>query len=92
MEPVQVTDRCTNTGHSVGKPPAPSSHTGDRRFLGIAFDKSSPHNYIKNCDTIGVSGLFDNPRECRFRDCAWNTRNSPSTIVDKQMTVVIYIC
>ena len=91
MEPKQIVDTCTQYVHSFGKPPAPSAQKtgGDRRLLGIAFDKHSPDNYLANCDTILRS--FDNPGDCRFRDCAYDTRNSPSTIVDKQMTVVIYI-
>ena len=39
VEPVQVVDNCLRTDHSVGKPPAPSTEGGDRRLLGIAFDK-----------------------------------------------------
>ena len=89
VEPVQVVDRCTRTDHSLGKPPAPSAHPGNRRLLGIAFDKSTPYKYLGNCDTI--HGQFTNPGECRFHDCAWNTKNSPSTIVNNQMTVVRYI-
>ena len=90
VEPERVVDMCTHVGHSVGKPPAPSAHDGgDRRLLGIAFDKHSPDKYLVNCDTI--RSPFTNPGECRFHDCAWNTRHSPSTIVNKQMTVVIYV-
>ena len=91
MEPKQVVDTCTNRAHSFGKPPAPSAHItgGDRRLVGIVIDKGSPEKYLQNSDTIYRS--FDNPGECRFYDCAYNTRKSPITIVGKQMTVVIYI-
>ena len=93
VEPVQVVDRCTLTRqsaiHSLGKPPAPSAHGGDRQLLGIAFDKHSPDKYLESCDTM--KGSLSNPGDCRFHNCAWNTRNSPSTIVERQMTVVIYI-
>ena len=89
VEPKQVVDNCPYTDWSLGKPPAPSTNGGDRRLLGIAFDKGSPDKYLEHCVTI--QGSFTNPTECRFRDCAWNTRSSPSTIMDKQMTVVIYI-
>ena len=91
VEPKQVVDTCTNRAHAFGKPPAPSAFltNGDRRLLGIAFDKHSPDNCLDNCETILRS--FDSPSDCRFRDCAWDTRISPTTIVDKQMTVVIYI-
>ena len=44
VEPVQVVDKCTQISHSLGQPPAPSANSGDRRLLGIAFDKSSPHS------------------------------------------------
>ena len=89
VEPKQIVDNCPWRDWSLGKPPAPSAAGGDRRLLGIGFDKHSPDNYLRNCDTIARS--FDNPSECRLRDCAGNTRSSPTTIVDKQMTVVIYI-
>ena len=85
MEPVQVVDNCLRTDHSLGKPPAPSAHGGDRRLLGIAFDKHSPDKYLANCDTIG--GTFTSPVDCRWADC--NLRTSPRT--GTQMTVVIYI-
>ena len=86
VEPVQVVDNCPRTDWSVGKPPAPSTAYQDRRLLGIAFDKSTPNNYLKNCDTVKVQ--FTNPGDCRFHDCALGTRNP---IVNNQMTVVIYI-
>ena len=88
VEPKQVVDTCT-LRESLGTSPAPSAAGGDRRFLGIAFDKYTPDNYLENCDTM--YGSFNNPTECRFHNCAGNTRTSPSTIVNKQMTVVIYI-
>ena len=84
MEPERVVDRCTQTDWSVGKPPAPSAHYGDRRLLGIAFDKSTPDKYLENCVTI--KGQFTNPGDCRHGDCVGGT-----TIARKQMTVVIYI-
>ena len=86
VEPQRVMDRCSQTDWSVGKPPAPSAHVGNRRLLGIAFDKSTPYKYLENCDTI--YGQFTNPGECRFHDCTGDTRNP---IVNNQMTVVIYI-
>ena len=91
IEPKQVVDSCPHRSWSFGKPPAPSTHQsgGDRRLLGIAFDKSTPDSYLANCDTL--RSTFGNPGDCRFNDCAWNTKNSQSTIVNKQMTVVIYI-
>ena len=85
VEPVQVVDTCTLTDWSVGKPPAPSASGGDRRILGIAFDKHSPDKYLVNCVTISRS--FDNPGDCRHVDCVgWS-----SPLVKKQMTVAIYI-
>ena len=85
VEPVQVVDTCTLREWSLGKPPAPSANGGDRRLLGIAFDKHSPDKYLDNCVTI--SGSFTNPQECRHADCVgWS-----SPPVRQQMTVVIYI-
>ena len=85
VEPKQVVDTCTQRVHSLGKPPAPSAHGGDRRLLGIAFDKGSPDKYLVNCNTI--HGQFTNPVECRHADCVgWS-----APLSRQQMTVVIYI-
>ena len=85
VEPVQVVDTCLRTDHSLGKPPAPSTHEGNRHILGIAFDKSTPDKYFANCDTI--RGTFTSPRDCRWFDC--HLRTPP--MIATQMTVVIYI-
>ena len=87
VEPVQVVDNCLRTDHSVGKPPAPSVHGGDRRLLGIAFDKSTPDKHLVNCDTIYGNVTFTAPVDCRWFDC--HLRTSPRA--GTQMTVVIYI-
>ena len=85
VEPKQVVDTCPYTGWSLGKPPAPSARGGDRRLLGIAFDKGSPDKYLKNSDT--TCGSFTTPADCR-----WGVRAlSSSSIWHTQMTVVIYI-
>ena len=85
VEPKQVVDTCTRRDWSLGIPPAPSAHGGDRRLLGIAFDKHSPDNYLANCNTI--LGQFPNPDECRHVDCVgWS-----APLARQQMTVVIYI-
>ena len=85
VEPKQVVDNCLRRDWSLGKPPAPSAHGGDRRLLGIAFDKSTPNNYLKNSVTIW--GQFTNPTGCRHADCM----DGVSPIARQQMTVVIYI-
>ena len=79
-------DRCTSS-HSNGVRPAPTV-SGDSRLLGIAFDKISPDNYLANCDTFQSN--FDNPVECRWRDCYLPTSISAKS-TDTQMTVAIYV-
>ena len=86
LDPKVCVDHCK---HNVGVPPAPSDHAaGDIQLLGIAFDKTTPSDYRANCDTFWSS--FDNPRECRWRDCILPTSIS-SLKVDTQMTVAIYV-
>ena len=86
VEPVQVVDNCPRTDHSLGKPPAPSTNSGDRQLLGIAFDKHSPDKYLVNCDTI--HGTFTTLGDCRWANC--HPRSS-SSMRSTQMSVVIYI-
>ena len=81
VEPERVVDRCAR---SVGKPPAPSAHVTDRRLLGIAFDKVTPHNYFDNSDTI--CDTYSSPTDCRWGDCVPGTSTHYT-----QMTVAIYI-
>ena len=85
VEPKKILDQCTWTAHTAGIAPAPSAHEGDRRLLGIAFDKHSPTNYLSNCDTIG--GQFSGPWDCRWGDC--DTRDS--IYAKTQMTMAIYV-
>ena len=85
VEPKKILDQCTYTSWSQGKEPAPSAHEGDRRLLGIAYDKRSPTNYHTNCVTI--SGQFLSPKDCRWADCdSWS-----SSYVTTQMTMAIYV-
>ena len=85
VEPEQVVDMCTQTKHTVGKPPAPSAEGRDRHFLGIAFDKHSPDKYLDH--SVTLCGTFTTPTDCRHADCVgWS-----SPLVRQQMTVVIYI-
>ena len=62
--------------------PAPSA-LGDDKLLGLAFDKRTPCDLKKNCDTIG--GNFENPGDCRWSDCTWPKR------YNTQQTVTIYV-
>ena len=78
----KIIDKCTRSG-SPNVQPAPSSHNKDHRLLGLAFDKVSPHNYLRNCDTI--NGAFDSPVDCRWADCTYPTR------YQVQQTVAIYV-
>ena len=85
VEPKKVLDQCTHTSWSQGKEPAPSADQGDRRLLGIAFDKATPTKYLSNCVTIG--GQFSGPWDCRWADCdSWN-----SVYAKTQMTMAIYV-
>ena len=61
----QCVDLCATVNNGIR--PAPSSVDDDPKLLGIAFDKHSPDDEFKNCDT--VHGTFDNPEECRWHDC-----------------------
>ena len=85
VEPKKILDQCTWTAHTAGVEPAPSTAGGDRRLLGIAFDKHSPTNYLSNCVTIG--GQFSGPWDCRWADCD----NWGSIYAKTQMTMAIYV-
>ena len=78
----KIVDRCTRGG-SPNVQPAPSSNKGDRRLLGLTFDKVTPYKYFYNCDTI--SATFDSPGDCRWHDCTRPTR------YNTQQTVAIYV-
>ena len=80
VEPKKILDQCRNNINIV---PAPSTDHGDRRLLGIAFDKRSPTNYLKNCVTI--LGQFPSAGNCRWADCdGWDHSST-------QMTMAIYV-
>ena len=80
-------DHCTRNN---GVRPAPSSSEGnpDGRIFGLAFDKTSPDDYYRNCDTFRLN--FDNPTECRWWDCSLPKSISASA-GSVQMTVAIYV-
>ena len=82
VEPKKILDECTG---NIDIEPAPSAHDGDRRLLGIAFDKHSPTKYHENCVTIG--GQFSRPWDCRWHDCP----GKASIYRNTQMTVAIYV-
>ena len=81
----KVMDKCTI---NVGIPPAPSVHyTG---IFGLNFDKVSPTNFYRNCDTYYQGSTLVNPKECRWHDCLL-----PSSISNKKtqtaMTMEIFV-
>ena len=84
VEPKKILDQCTWTAHTAGIEPAPSTDDGDRRLLGIAFDKHSPTQYLENCVTI--QGSYPNPTDCRWHDC-----DTGSPYHNSQMTVGIFV-
>ena len=78
----KIVDKCTKNT-SLNVQPAPSSHyKRDEKFLGLAFDKLSPYNYLRNCDT--VQRTFDSPKDCRWGDCGYPR-------VFAQQTYAIYV-
>ena len=82
MDFKKIIDQCTKSG-SPNIQPAPSTNKGDRRLLGLAFDKVSPYKYLHNSDTIG--GAFDSPGDRRWHDCTYPTR------YNTKQTVAIYV-
>ena len=79
----KIIDKCTRSD-SLNVQPAPSSYyKKDQRFLGLAFDKVSPYNYLLNCDTIQKT--FDSPSDCRWGDCGYPRR------LNAQQTIAIYV-
>ena len=78
----KIIDKCTRSG-SINIQPVPSSNNGNPKFLGLAFDKWSPYNYLVNCDTI--HGTFDCPSDCRWHACTYPSR------YNTQQTVAIHV-
>ena len=78
----KIIDKCTKSG-SPNVQPAPSISRGDRKLLGLTFDKVSPYSYFANCDTI--QGTFDLPHDCRWHDCTYPTK------YNIQQTVAVYV-
>ena len=85
LDAKRVIDKCAGI-HGV--PPAPSVHLSG--ILGLTFDKSSPTNYYKNCDTYERESTLTRQTECRWHDCGL-----PSTISSKStqtnMTMAIFV-
>ena len=77
----KIVDKCTINN---GVQPAPAVD----RIPGITFDKLSPYNYLRNCDTL--YGPLTSPSECRWYDC-----HLPSSISGSQhsvqMTMAIFV-
>ena len=77
----KIVDKCTK--HN-GVQPAPAVNS----IPGIVFDKLSPYNYHKNCDTL--YGALTSPKECRWHNC-----HLPSSISEShrnvQMTVAMFV-
>ena len=77
----KIIDKCTRS-ESASIQPAPSTSRNDHRLLGLAFDKMSPYNYFKNCDTI--DGTLNSPGDCRWGDCSYPRYQA-------QQTMAIYV-
>jgi len=80
----KVIDQCKKYN---GIPPAPSVHYAG--IFGLSFDKLSPTNHYRNCNTYYKYELV-NPMDCRWLDC-----HLPSTISNKEyetdMTMEIFV-
>ena len=83
VEHKKIVDECTNAN---GIQPAPENQIA----IGLTFDKFSPHNHQKNCDTYDKGLLTTSPTDCRWDNC-----HLPSSISSSkeytQMTVAIYV-
>ena len=76
----KIVDRCNQFD---GIQPAPFN-----AIPGIAFDKHTPYNYYRNCDTLHKS--LTSPSDCRWANC-----RLPSSISETkyhvQMTMAIFV-
>ena len=77
----KIVDKCT---YKNGVQPAPAVYI----IPSITFDKVSPYNYYRNCDTL--NGLLTSPSDCRWADCALPSSISGS-IRHVQMTMAIFV-
>ena len=66
----------------MGVQPAPSGHIKKHSLLGLAFDKLSPYDYLRNCDII--SGTLESPNDCRWADYEYPRR------FNAQQTMAVY--
>ena len=84
MEHKKIVDECTNGN---GIQPALENQIA----IGLTFDKHSPHDHQRNCDTYDKCLLTTSPSDCQRDNC-----HLPSYISKSkeyvQMTVAIYIC
>ena len=75
----KIVDKCTKNNVQ----PAPLVD-----IAGITFDKQSPYNYHRNCDTL--YGPLTSPSECRWHNC-----HLPSSIsvlkYNVQMIMAIFV-
>ena len=90
MDFKKIIDLCTNKEKLNQQPApsaqaAPSAQQNDPALLGLAFDKTSPHTYNVNCDTI--YGNFNSPIDCHWYDCFAPATGKRRT----QQTVAIYV-
>ena len=80
----KILDECTNGN---GTQPAPENQIA----ISLTFDKHSPHDHQKNCDTYNKGLLTTSPSDCR-----WDNFHLPSYISKSkeyvQMTIAIYVC
>ena len=77
----EIVDKCIIDN---GVQPAPSSHVNP----GIIFDKRSPYDYSKDCDTL--YGSLTSPEECRWHNCYLPSSISGSKF-RIQMTMAIFV-
>ena len=81
----KIADNCKNNPNIQ---PAPSSHTKNYKMLGLTFDKSTPYDYLVNCDT--TYGSLNSPLARRWHNCVLPSHIS-SQPLDTQQTVAIYV-
>ena len=77
----KIVDKCT-IHHGIQ--PAPAPHL----IPGIAFDKYTPYDYNRNCDTLARS--LTSPGDCRWWDCHLPSSIS-ATKRSVQMTMGIFV-
>jgi len=78
---VKIVDKCTSNN---GVQPAPENNL----VIGLTFDKVTPYNYKRNCDTY--YGSFTSPNDCRWANCQLPSSISASRR-NVQMTKAMFV-